>query len=99
MLRAAEADALSTEADGALGIAWVVGVGPNPQAAYRVGPPQQRPQILLLGEVGLHGLDGALVDGAGRAVNRDLVALAHDLAGAPYLEDPLLVVHADRLAA
>src|SRR5262249_10248484 len=60
---------------------------------------EQLLQVGLLLEVGLLSLDGALVDGAGGAVNGDQLALAHNLVRAADLEEPLVVVDADRLAA
>ena len=47
MLGAAEADTLRAELDGSLGVARIVGVGPDAQPAHLVGPIQQRVQVML----------------------------------------------------
>ncbi len=99
VLGAAQADALSAECDRALGIARVVGVGPDAERARLVGPAEQCPQIVLFLEVRFDGGDSALVDRAGRAVDGDLVAFFDDHARCRGSRTGAVVVHADRLAA
>ena len=73
VLGAAETDALSAEAAGALGVGRVVGVGPHLEATDLVGPAQQGDQVGLLLELGEDGGDLAKIDLAGRAVQGDPV--------------------------
>ncbi len=54
---------------------------------------------MLVGEVRLFSRDGALIDLARRAVDRDHVAFAHHLVAPIDGEGALLVVHTDALAA
>ena len=99
MLGAAEADALCPKGDRAPGIAGIVGVGPDTEAAVLVGPSEQFLQIGLFGVVGFDGLDDAREDFAGGTIDRNVVAFTQDEIGANDVEEMLRFVDADTLAA
>src|SRR5581483_936714 len=74
VLGAAQADTLSSKGDGALGIAWIVGIGPDTQAAECVGPVQQLLEVNFFVKVGFDRLDDARKNFTGSAINGDVVA-------------------------
>ena len=74
VLGAAEADALGAEADGHLGVARGVGVGAHAHGAILVGQGHDFGEGA--GELGVAGLDAALIHLAGGAVEGNPVALA-----------------------
>ena len=78
VLGAAEPDALGAEAARHLGVARIVGIGPDAQAPLAVGPGEELVQVLVDGR--LDHRDRAQDDLAGRAVDGDQVALSHGLA-------------------
>ena len=80
MLGPCEADAFGAELARELALAGSVGVHPYPEAALFVGPRKQLDELLLLAKLGLDRGQLAGEHLTGGAVDRDLVALAHELA-------------------
>ena len=95
VLRAAEADAFCAKLAGLLGVARRVGVRAHLELAELVGPHHDAAE--LADDRRVDSRNHAVVDVAGRTVDREPVALLERLAG----EDELLVllVHHDLLAA
>ena len=71
VLGAAQADALRAERAGPLGVARVVGVGPDLEAAHLIGPAEERGEVVLVLEAGLDRRQLAGEDLAGGAVDAD----------------------------
>ena len=94
VLGTAQADALSTQVNGLLCVARVVGVGHDQQLAGSISPAHEAVEVLVAGSG--HGCDLLAVDVAGGAVDGDPVALdelvAVDLEGLCLLIDLDLVV-------
>src|SRR5579875_1928717 len=97
VLGPAQPDALGAEGPGPGRVPRVVGVGPDAEPADAVGPPEQRLEVLLPGEVRLDGPDGPAEDLPRGPVDGDRLALADDLAVDGELAR--LGVHVDRLGA
>ena len=89
VLGAAETDALGTVAAGAGRFLWLVGVGPDIQAADLVGPAEHGLEVRLLVVVGGHRGEGALEDLAGRAIEADPVALGEGVPNSTLLAVPV----------
>ena len=79
VLGAAEADAFGSEQASILGVAGDVGVGANLEPANRIDPGHEGDQIGIVG-LRVEGLELAVDDAAGGAVERDPVALLEGLA-------------------
>ena len=95
VLGAAEADPLRAVIAGNLGIARVVGVGPDPEPAAGIGPGQQLIEILVDGRLDhWHRAQDHL---PGRAVDRDQVALFDSRA--VDRENPLIEIDPETFGA
>ncbi len=79
VLGAAQSDAFGAEQASLLGVAGHVGVGANAQLANRVNPAHELDQVGIVG-TRRDGLELAVDDAAGGAVERDPVALLEGLA-------------------
>ena len=95
VLGAAQADALGAQLAGLLRVGGGVGVGADLQGAELVGPAHDGAEVA--GDLRVHGLDQAVVDVAGGAVDGDAVALVVGLARQGELL--VLLVHGDVAAA
>ena len=95
MLGAAEADALSAELHGLLGVVRVIGVRADAQTAILVGPSHDAAELAADG--GVDRGDDAVVDVTGGTIDGDEIALVIGLAG--ELELLVLLVHVDLAAA
>jgi len=94
VLGTAEANALSAQLAGLLGVGGSVGVGADLKGSVLVGPGHDAAE--LAGDLSVNGGDDAVVDLTGGAVDGDIVALVVGLTG----ESELLVflVHVDLAA-
>ena len=79
VLGAAQADAFGAEQARLLGVAGDVGVGANPEPAHRVDPAHELDQVGIVGPR-RNGLELAVDDAAGGAVERNPIALLEGLA-------------------
>ena len=79
MLRPSETDPLGTELACETAFLRRVRVDPDAEGAALVGPHEQLDELLLFAEVRLDRRELTEEDLAGRSVDRDRVALAHDL--------------------
>src|SRR5450759_738302 len=93
MLGAAESDTFGTIGNRALGIAWIVRVGPHAERAELIGPIQQCAQIDLFTEIGVDRLDDACEYLARRAVDGDIIAFFQHETGIDNAEKLLVLAH------
>ena len=94
MLRPSETDPLGTELACETAFLRRVRVDPDAEGAALVGPHEQLDELLLFAEVRLDRRELTEEDLAGRSVDRDRVALAHDLVADTHL--PLREIDVER---
>ena len=90
VLGTAQTDAFCAQLPGLLGITGRVGVGADLQTAVLVSPSHDAAE--LAGDLSVLGLDDAIIDAAGGAIQRQLVAFVEDLAGQGELLVLLIVI-------